>query len=315
MDFIGKYNYALQNIPPPGCGNGTHSAILGAANYGVFAGLDADRIFQDIRASIPQGKRRVGDIEIQDAINKALKDHNGKTFIPRTPPKPIVDNGKRALKQIISQSIYSDEDIWESSPIRLLDDPEHDPILFLKTRYRADDFLFIGEHDEPGILGQNIRTVKEWIAYFEAGGKTAPFIIINPLTGKEGLTKDGKPSLRCGNTVKTYLNYLAEFDNISMIEQLKFWSSAKLPIVALIHSGGKSIHAWVDVQKRAKVESSEDWQTHIRGYLHDRLLAPLGVDAACSNPARLSRLPGHYREEKGQYQRLLWLSAEGRHIS
>jgi len=100
-----------------------------------------------------------------------------------------------------------------------------------------------------------------------------------------------------------------------MIEQLKFWSSAKLPVVALIHSGGKSIHAWIDVQKRAKVECAEDWQTHIRGYLHDRLLAPLGVDAACSNPARLSRLPGHYREEKGQYQRLLWLSAEGRHIS
>ncbi|MDO9527957.1 MAG: hypothetical protein Q7J27_02225, partial [Syntrophales bacterium] len=227
----------------------------------------------------------------------------------------IVDNGKRALKQIISQSIYSDEDIWESSPIRLLDDPGRDPILFLKTRYEPDDYIFIGEHDQPGVQGLTIRFRDEWIDYWGNGGKTAPFIIINPLTGKEGFTKGGKPSLRCDNTVKTYLNYLAEFDNISMIEQLKFWSSAKLPVVALIHSGGKSIHAWIDVQKRAKVECAEDWQTHIRGYLHDRLLAPLGVDAACSNPARLSRLPGHYREEKGQYQRLLWLSAEGRHIS
>jgi hypothetical protein len=84
--------------------------------------------------------------------------------------------------------------------------------------------------------------------------------------------------------------------------------------VALIDSAGKSIHAWLDVQKLAPVSTSEEWEKNIKNRLYDRLLTPLGVDGACSNPARLLRLPGHFREEKGKYQRLLWLSPEGRPI-
>ena len=104
------------------------------------------------------------------------------------------------------------------------------------------------------------------------------------------------------------------FDTQSREDQIRFRSVAKLPFVALIDSGGKSIHAWLDVQKMAKVETKERWVKEIKGHLYDRLLTPLGVDGACSNPARLSRLPGHLRAEKGGYPRLLWLSAEGREI-
>jgi hypothetical protein len=108
---------------------------------------------------------------------------------------------------------------------------------------------------------------------------------------------------------------MAEFDTLSREDQIRFWSAVKLPIVALIDSGRRSIHAWIDVQKLATVETSDQWETEIKGRLYDRLLTPLGVDGACSNPARLSRLPGHYREEKQAWQRLLWLSPEGRSIN
>ena len=169
-----------------------------------------------------------------------------------------------------------------------------------------------GRHDEPGIMRKTIRTVTECITYFQNGGKTSPFIIINPLTGKEGLTKDGNPSYRSDPCVKELRCATAEFDNLSREEQIRSWSAVKLLIVAPIGTGGKSIHTWIDVQKLAKVDTAEDWGEYIKNGLYDAALIDMGVDAACSNPPlRLSCLPGHYREEKGQ----LWLSAEGRHIS
>jgi len=71
----------------------------------------------------------------------------------------------------------------------------------------------------------------------------------------------------------------------------------------------------VAVSKLVRVETLEQWQAQIKTRLYDRILTPLGIDGACSNPARLSRLPGHFRSEKGAWQRLLWLSAEGRPIN
>ena len=303
-----RYNNNITNPRAPG--TGCHSWIMSTANLGVLAGMGPQELHDDIRHSIHTGTRRISDREITDAINKALQDLNGGTFTPRPRPEPIVNDGKTALQGVIDQGEYSDEaDLWESSPIRLLDEPEQDRALFLETLFEPEDYVFIGERHEAGI-----KTVRDRIDHLRNGGKAGPLICINPMTGKEGLTKDGKPSFRCDNAVKSYRYAMAEFDNLTREDQIRFWSAAKLPIVALIDSGGKSIHAWLDVQKLAEVKTPEQWQSEIKGRLYDRVLSPLGVDTACSNPARLSRLPGHLRAEKGRYQRLLWLSSEGKAI-
>jgi hypothetical protein len=135
------------------------------------------------------------------------------------------------------------------------------------------------------------------------------------LTGTPATSKTAdKTTLRGDNNVKAFRHCLAEFDNLTREEQFRFWSAVKLPIVALIDSGGKSIHAWIDIQKLATVTAPDQWQAQIKGRLYDQILTPLGVDGACSNPARLSRLPGHYRTEKGKFQKLLWLSSGGKPI-
>jgi hypothetical protein len=196
----------------------------------------------------------------------------------------------------------------------LWDHPQSDAVLLLEKLYKPDQLIWIGERHQAGIIGKTIMAVQDWIAYIRYGGNIGPHIIPNPLTGLEGLTKDGKPSFRCDATVKTYRYAMAEFDGLNREDQIRFWSAVKLPIVCLIDSGGRSIHAWIDVQKLAKVTTAEDWQQHIKIHLYEQILIPLGVDPACSNPARLSRMPGHYREEKNAWQRLLWLSREGRPI-
>ncbi|MEW6586253.1 MAG: hypothetical protein AB1442_11670 [Nitrospirota bacterium] len=314
MTATARYQEALINFPTPG-GGGAHPHELRVANLGIIAGLSVDQIFTDIRRSLPQGKRRISDHEITDAINKALSDHQGGTFTPRPRPVPIVQNGAAARKRIIDSAKISDEaDLWEASPLRLWDEPKNDAVLLLETLYEPTDWLFIGDRVQPGIIGETIRTVADRITFLHVGGKTGPHIIPNPLSGQEGTTKDGKSSFRSDNTVLKHLYCVVEFDDLPCADQIRFWSAVVLPIVALIDSGGKSIHAWLDVQKMAKVETPDQWTTHIECRLYDQILTPMGVDTACSNPSRLSRLPGHYREEKGAYQRLLWLSPEGRPI-
>ena len=193
-------------------------------------------------------------------------------------------------------------------------EPQGDPVLLLSTLYEPDDLIWIGERYEAGVVGATIRTAADWITFFQNGGKAGPHIIPNPLTGLEGTTKDGKPSFRCDSAVKTFPICMSEFDELGKENQIRFWSGVKLPIVALIDSGAKSIHAWVDVNKLASVATQEQWQTEIKTCLYDRFLTPMGVDSSCSNPSRLSRLPGHYRKGKAAFQRLLWLSTEGRSV-
>lgn len=293
-----RYQAALANIPPPGCG--CHPGLLSPANYGVLAGIDPDQIFADIRHAIPAGDRQIPDREILDAIKKALADHQGGTFIPRPRPQPVVQDGKTALRRIIAQGTITDEvDLWEASPIRLWSTPQDDPVLLLETLYAPTDLVFIGERYDAGILGDTIRPASEWITYFRAGGQTAPHLIPNPLTGLPApkKTSDGETFRGDGN-VKTFRCCVVEFDALARTEQIRFWSAVALPILALIDSGGKSIHAWLDVAKLATVETAGQWEAEIKTRLYDCLLTPIGVDSACSNTARLSRLPGHYRTEK-----------------
>ncbi len=309
-----KYAEALGNIPPPGCG--CHPFLLSVSNYGVMAGLSPETIYSDISAAIPPGERRISDREIESAIKKALQDHGkGGGYIPRK-PEPVVKDGRAARERIINKARITDEaDLWDASPIRLWDEPDQDAVLFLNVVFLPDDQVWIGERTDPGILGVNIKSAAVWIEHFKAGGTSGPFIIINPLSGKWANVKGGDGiTFRGDNNVADFAHCLVEFDNIPREEQLRFWAAANLPIVALIDSGGKSIHAWIEVQKLAVVNTLAEWQQHIKCRLYDGNLVPMGVDPACSNPSRLSRLPGHFRQEKNSYQKILWLSPEGRTI-
>jgi hypothetical protein len=314
MNLLDRYQEALRNIPPPGCG--CHTAILGIANLGVLSGLVAETIFQDLRRTIPQGKRHISDREITDAINKSLSDIKRGTFTPRPRPAAAVQDGRAALRRIIDKAtIRTEDELLETSPIRLPEEPAGDTVLLLETLYEPDELLWIGDRYQAGIIGNTIKSTGEWKGYFKNGGKAGPFIIINPLTGTPSPTKSGdKITLRGDGNIRSHRYAMAEFDGLSREDQIRFWSAVKLPIVALIDSGNRSFHAWISVQKLAPVITAEQWANEIKGRLYDSLLRPMGIDGACSNSARLSRLPGHYREEKGAYQRLLWLSPEGQSI-
>jgi hypothetical protein len=309
MSILEKYRKALGEIPAPG-GGGCHTSLLGAANLGIMAGLTDGQLLPDIRANIPQGKRNVPDNEITAAIKRARMDcqpFDGATdYRPPqcAPPKPIEEAKPEYLQYLIEKGKGQTEaDFWEASPIRLYDDPAQDARLLLETLYRPDDMLFIGER-----FSKEVRPAAEWIKHIvKHGTKGLPHIIPNPVTGQQHPDKSGKLSFRCDNAIKDFRYAVVEFDNLSREDQLAFWKAIPLPIAALIDSGGKSIHGWIEV---GNVQTTEQWEQLIENKLYKHYLIPLGVDPACRNEARLSRLPGHFRSEKGNWQKLLYLNAD-----
>jgi hypothetical protein len=301
MNLLNRYQESLRSIPPPGCG--CHPYLLAVADYGVMGGLSGEQIISDVRYAIPQGMRRISDREITDAVNKALSDHNGGTFTPRPRPEPPVQDMTTALQKIIQKGkIKTEAALWEASPKRLREDPERDPVLFLKSLYSSEDHLFIGDRYD----GKTVKPVSQWIEYFNQGKKPEPHFCINPLTGQPTQTGD-KETWRGDANVKEFRYILVEFDNIPKEDQIAFWSGSGLPVCCLIDSAGKSIHGLLDAAQMAVVETLDQWRSEIKGRLFDDLLTPLGCDGASSNPARLSRFPGHNRDGK-RMQRILWLA-------
>ena len=81
----------------------------------------------------------------------------------------------------------------------------------------------------------------------------------------------------------------------------------ELPLVALIDSGNKSLHAWIRIPD---VRTFEEWKIKIEQKFFDQCLKPLGIDTTCKNLSHMSRLPGCTRNGIGRWKRLPYLNPE-----
>jgi hypothetical protein len=313
---IERYESALRNLPAPG--GGCHASLMTVANLGAIAGLDAATIEQDIRAHIPHGGRRVPDREISDAVRKALAEcraapdragyaHRRRARRPAKPTPPF--DGKKYLKTLLARGDgASDADLWELSPYRIIWEPGPiDAITLLETLYAPQEQLFIGTQ-----YGTRVEPMERHLTRIKAGN-VEPHICPNPFDGQLHDAADGKPSYRCDRAVEDLRYCVVEFDEMATADQYAFWyaliSHNIVRVAALIDSGGKSIHAWL----RVNLPNAEAWEHEIRRGLYDKdtgRMTILGADRACQNPSRLSRLPGHFRKDKGRYQRLIYLNPE-----
>lgn len=99
--------------------------------------------------------------------------------------------------------------------------------------------------------------------------------------------------------VTRYAHALVESDDLEIETQKKMLVNFKLPIAALVESGGKSVHAVVKIDA-----SNEAEYTQRVSFLFDWLAKhQFIVDENNKNPGRLSRLPG--AERNGNIQRLI----------
>ena len=323
---IQKFLAALGSIPKPG--EGCHIALLRVANLGVKLGLDDQSIFDYTRPAIPPGSRIVPDAEIWQAIAKAREVPSSTPARQRT-PKHVArvvrklrspERTQDVLTHIIEHGGPVDPvELSKRSPVPINDNEPH-MITLLRHLYSPDSLIFIGRRTDPGVLGDSIRKVSGWDNFFQEQcvktrtpaeaayfAEEFPHIMPNPLSGLLGKTKAGKDTYRGDDCIQDFRFAVGEFDVLAEDKQLSFWRGLGLPVCVLIHSGGKSIHAWLRVDG---VQNAKDWTRIIEQGIFP-VLGELGVDAACKNESRLSRLPGMFRPEKNTQQRLLWLCPEG----
>ena len=124
-------------------------------------------------------------------------------------------------------------------------------------------------------------TVGDWKP--DVGG----WIRFNPLDG-EGVKNDN---------VTKFKYALVESDTLPIAEQDVLFRKLELPIAALVHSGGKSLHAIV----RVDAADYEEYRKRV-AFLYDFMEKQgVPIDKQNRNPSRLSRMPGLTRNGNRQY--------------
>ena len=128
--------------------------------------------------------------------------------------------------------------------------------------------------DVGAVLGDYNPAVGAWIRF-------------NPLDG-DGVKNENITKFRFA---------LVESDTLPVAEQDIVFRKLELPIAALVHSGGKSLHAIV----RVDAENYDEYRKRVE-FLYDFLEKNgVSIDKQNRNPSRLSRMPGVTRNGNRQY--------------
>jgi len=196
------------------------------------------------------------------------------------------------------------------APVAALPDPapdceDNDTIRYLHTLFKPEEKVSLvlesfqdkdGKH-KPGGKGVYSMTQAEIIAEIRKGGlqsitpynpAAGAWVRANPVDG-QGVNNDNITDCR-------YV--LCEADDMPVEDQYRIIHELRLPCAAVLHSGGKSIHAIVKVDAGPNRELYRQRVEKLFSVLESR---GFRVDRQCKNPARLSRLPGVVRGERRQY--------------
>lgn len=165
---------------------------------------------------------------------------------------------------------YVTNDVWQDAEGRWV------PSKGVYDRTASELIASIRKH--PDDLG---ATIGDWKK--EVGA----WIRFNPVDG-EGVKNENITAFRFA---------LVESDTLPIAEQDVLFRKLELPIAALVHSGGKSLHAIVHVD----AENYEEYRKRV-DFLYDFLEKNgVSIDKQNRNPSRLSRMPGVTRNGNRQY--------------
>ena len=154
--------------------------------------------------------------------------------------------------------------------------------------------------------------VTDWLSDGARLATAGELVKINPFTGASENRADGKQHLATNATVAAFPNALMEFDEMPLSDQCAFWYGAitlhRLPVVALVYSGGKSIHGVVRVDCVTRVEFDEA-ADYTRRTFATSPNPSMRLDVqSLALPIAGARLAGCVRADTHRAQRLLYLA-------
>lgn len=298
-----------------------HEAQYPIACHGIRAGIPESQIRADlIMCQEKYGKKKTVDLDEIDRTISSARSHawdghdrtgytSSRTCASYFPVSP--KQNKALLEEAIAtrQGVLIDvlkESVKDvSDPFTALSErPENvrnvKGMEALKHLYSPNDYVYIGAIDGTpkkwrGQIGYKpIKTIREWsewenINEYLADDNTA-FYAINPL--KDSLSKKS-------HNVLDYRYILIEMDARTIEEQARIIIAlmrAGLPIVSVVKSGNKSLHALLKIDG---INTTVDYKKMAEEIIKNRLSA-IGADPACSNPDRMSRIHGAVIDDKAK---------------
>jgi hypothetical protein len=175
--------------------------------------------------------------------------------------------------------------------------------VIITTRINDRGTIWLNDPEDPNSREDELDSFKN------PHEKQGAWFLSNPVSGdpikaerlKNETNPDGK-SYRAEENLTSFKYLVLESDEAPPDLWLSALVQLPLPIVSIVTSGGKSIHALA----RIDAANGEHWRA-IKQRIGPALVT-LGADKNALTAVRLTRLPGSYRAEKGKWQELLYLN-------
>jgi len=243
------------------------------------------RYHREVAPAILRAVNRVYNIDCSDVIPRGQS--NSKKA------KKVINY--KEIRRILST---------RTETVRTLHDESPDCFQELKTEellmllYPKDSLLCMGSRFNMF----RTKPIEEFIQELRLGGNL-PYLVPNPMKSLHGRTQEGKISCRCLENAGHWNYQVVEFDDEpSRDNQAKFHFELRkhLPLVMVLDSGGKSLHAWF---------RCPDDNTNILNKFVDYALS-LGADPKIKQPEQLFRAPNQIRDNGNRQQVLYFDTTE-----
>lgn len=264
-------------------------------------GLPASAVLETLLGKFPNATRR----ECEDVVNWCVRagpspsgfgsPQQRKPIRATAPGKPDI-----TLNGIIGDAVIGIQQWIEASKIEIPEEPHEQAAVLIENLYEEGEFLCAcwkhGTKPDGRTFpyGSGCTLSREkWIVGLREKkrvprGEAGTWWRMNPV--KEA--GSGKEKSHTDKDVTAFRYALVEHDKIPIEDQLAVLSrfqAYRLPIVAVILTGGKSVHAWVRINARDEKEYAERIEqllsiTEVLGFDHNK------------NPSRFARICGAPRK-------------------
>lgn len=237
------------------------------------------------------------------AVTSTRTTGSGTSSEPRVRRRQLEDSKEQREEWLQNALRFIEEnegavgvmDVMEASPIRTAEGKGF--ITACEALFKPDEGVaVVTKVNDVGVPWgcDEVRTPADWRKYFNSGKsircKAGGWWRVNPVNPKGGSGEQG--TIKDVDVI-SHRYCLLENDKLPIDVQLSLLARLPLPLVSLVDSAGKSLHAFCRLDCPDKPTFKEK-ATLLLQDLHNRF----GFDLINTNPSRMSRLPDGWRDIK-----------------
>jgi hypothetical protein len=258
---------------PKAMGEGRNNQMIKIGPILMRLGLTAEQVEEIFHTMFPDGPSDEIDAVIRNSIRYAKVPGEIVPTEDVLRRRILRNDAANALPRILET--YAGP--VPKAPQRSLQEQRR---LFLTILFQPHDVLWMGE-----VFQKNFLTLEAWLKKPVIFG-----CFLSHCTFKPGSKS------RSNENVAERKYMVVESDELKPHEVMAVFRALEqhhgLTLRALVNTGGKSIHAWLNWE-----EDAEDWKAVLKGYK---------CDPATLRPSQPVRLPGIIRPDTGRPQELLF---------